>query len=71
MLKFAEDAKVKTRCGKETGTVTGGGYLCRMEGCGGWRVGVRWPNGAITFPCSKGMDLAYSPGGEVLKGRIL
>jgi hypothetical protein len=33
--------------GETTGTVT----LCQMEGCGGTRVWVRWPDGKLTRPC--------------------
>jgi len=39
------------------GITTGGLFLCRLEGCGGTRVAVRWPNGRITFPCLKGMEV--------------
>ena len=27
---------------------------CRLEGCHGQRIGVRWPNDKLTWPCSKG-----------------
>lgn len=27
---------------------------CRMEGCTGWRMRVKWENGEVTCPCSKG-----------------
>ena len=27
---------------------------CRLEGCTGWRIHVKWPNGRHTYPCSKG-----------------
>lgn len=46
---------VQDREGKETGKVVGVGRLCQLEGCGGWRVSVRWPNGKLTRPCSKGL----------------
>lgn len=46
---------VLSRDKKKKGTTTGGCYRCRMEGCPGLRVGVRWEDGKITFPCSKGM----------------
>ena len=29
--------------------------LCRMEGCTGRRMYVRWDDGVVTFPCSKGV----------------
>ena len=37
------------------GVATGGMFLCRLEGCGGVRVAVRWPDGRVTYPCTKGM----------------
>ena len=27
---------------------------CRLEGCTGWRIHVKWPDGSSTYPCSKG-----------------
>ena len=30
---------------------------CSMEGCMGMRMHVRWGDGAVTFPCSKGVDV--------------
>ncbi len=41
--------------GEEHGTTTGGKYPCRLDGCTGQRIGVRWPDGSITFPCSQGL----------------
>lgn len=29
-------------------------YRCRMEGCLGWRICVKWPDGHYTYPCSDG-----------------
>lgn len=43
------------RSGKERGKTTGGTRQCKLEGCSGCRIGVRWPNGEITWPCSKGL----------------
>ena len=39
----------------EVGKPTGGTRYCTLEGCNGLRLGVRWPDGKITFPCLKGM----------------
>lgn len=47
---------VQNRDGTVTGKVVGRGRLCQLEGCGGWAVSVRWPDGTLTRPCSKGMD---------------
>ena len=46
----------------ERGHATGGGYACGLEGCRGWRIGTRWNDGRITFPCSKSM--IEKPNGE-------
>lgn len=27
---------------------------CKLEGCTGVRIHVKWPNGRSTYPCSKG-----------------
>jgi hypothetical protein len=47
--------QIISRNGKETGTLTGGKRQCQMEGCYATRIGVRWPDGKLTFPCSAGM----------------
>ena len=47
------------------GKPTGGTRTCQMEGCRGQRIGVRWPNGKLTWPCSKGMD--FSKNGTTAK----
>lgn len=28
---------------------------CTLEGCGGTRVAVRWPDKTLTWPCVRGM----------------
>lgn len=38
-----------------TGVTTGGVRSCGLEGCSGVRVGVRWEDGSITWPCSEGL----------------
>jgi len=50
-----KDVKVVSRDGKETGHTTGSTRRCQMDGCLGRRLGVRWPDGKVTFPCTKGM----------------
>lgn len=37
------------------GTVTGNTERCRLEGCGGYRIRVKWPDGQVTKPCSDGL----------------
>ena len=44
-----------SRDGKQAGVATGGQHLCRLHGCTGVRIAVRWPDGRHTFPCSKGI----------------
>lgn len=44
-----------SRDGKQKGTVLNlHSRRCTMEGCGGWRIHVRWPDGKNTYPCSRG-----------------
>ena len=45
---YSSDTKFK-------GLTTGSEFPCRMEGCRGMRIGVRWNDGTITFPCTKGL----------------
>lgn len=48
--------KVYSRAGKEeqaVGVVTGAS-ACRLDGCGGTRLHVRWEDGKRTYPCAKG-----------------
>lgn len=58
---------VLSRDGKSIGTLTGGERHCQMEGCTGRRLGVRWKNGKLSFPCSKGMDVVKRGKNEVYK----
>jgi hypothetical protein len=40
------------------GQATGGRTRpCTMDGCIGHLIGVRWTDGALTFPCSQAMVL--------------
>lgn len=70
MLRVKRNARIIARDGKLIGKATGGGYGCRMEGCRGWRIGVRWRDGSVTFPCSKGMLLLWEKEAYTF-GRIL
>lgn len=40
---------------RERGQRTGGIRHCGLDGCTGVRVGTRWPDGKITWPCTKGL----------------
>jgi hypothetical protein len=57
--------KVYSSDKKHVGKPTGSTRLCNLEGCRGERIGVRWEDGKITYPCSKGMD--FSPKGRSAK----
>lgn len=52
--EFQRGNKVVSKDG-EIGFLTGGNYKCQMEGCRGARLSVRWADGKITRPCTKGM----------------
>lgn len=43
---------VYARGGRRRGKLTGGERLCRLEGCLGRRLAVRWTDGALTWPCT-------------------
>ncbi len=57
MTTFTMDkgTRMYNREGTEFGLATGGTRKCQMESCLGIRVGVRWPDGQLTWPCSKGL----------------
>lgn len=54
-LNFDRGETVFSRDGKKRGVTTGGKHHCGLEGCSGRRIAVRWYDGTITFPCSKGL----------------
>lgn len=39
----------------EIGIPTGNTQKCRLEGCRGIRLSVKWPDNRYTYPCTKGM----------------
>lgn len=47
--------RVYAENGRTRGRIIGGGDHCRLEGCPGIRVSVRWPNGTLTRPCTEGL----------------
>jgi len=53
---IAQGAKVFARDGAQAGVATGNTHHCRLHGCNGLRVTVRWSDGKFTYPCSKGMS---------------
>lgn len=60
--------RVYSEDGREYGLCTGGAYRCPVESCKGDRIGVRWPDGKITFPCTEGM--IYLKHGHMRIGRV-
>jgi hypothetical protein len=46
---------VYSRDGELLGVMTGSTRSCAMGGCTGTRIYVRWPDGHVTYPCSKGL----------------
>lgn len=37
------------------GQIVGDPRPCRQDGCRGQQVPVRWPDGELTWPCTKGL----------------
>lgn len=54
--EFVYPKEVLSRDGTEVGEVRGR-RRCQMEGCTGIRIRVKWADGKVTFPCSKGMKV--------------
>lgn len=52
---------VESRDGLLVGRVTSASRRCRLEGCGGVRLRVVWPDGKVTYPCSRGLVGAGKP----------
>jgi hypothetical protein len=54
---IAKNEVVITKDGTERGKIRGEGRPCRqIEGCMGTSVPVRWPDGKLTWCCTKGMN---------------
>jgi hypothetical protein len=47
---------------KAKGSTTGSWCHCRLDGCPGYRLGVRWPSGRLTWPCTR--SLKTTKGGQ-------
>lgn len=56
MATWTLDMPVRSRDGETVGHATGSTHPCRLEGCKGVRITVRWPDDKITYPCSKGLE---------------
>jgi hypothetical protein len=58
MWEYRNDLKEGTKILSRRGAVgiaTGGQGRCMLEGCTGMRITVRWKDGKITKPCSRGL----------------
>ena len=57
---------VWNKAGTKFSVRTGGTRRCPMAGCTGLRVFLRWSDGRITYPCTKGLversDGSYQEG---------
>lgn len=40
---------------EKTGVMTGGIRMCRLEGCGGKTLAVRWEDGKLTYICGESL----------------
>lgn len=49
--------RVYARNGRMCGRIVGGRDVCTLEGCPGFRISVRWPDGKLTRPCSRGLKV--------------
>ena len=49
------DTIVERAPGTMQGVFTGAAYKCRLEGCNGRRLAVKWEDGKHTHPCSRGL----------------
>ncbi len=54
-LEVVAGGRTYGRGGVLTGRLTGTTRRCRLEGCTGTRLGVRWDDNSLTWPCSKGV----------------
>lgn len=53
---FAKGARILSEDGKHVGHImTGHLSQCTLEGCSGQRIAVKWKDGKITKPCTKGL----------------
>lgn len=52
---LARDTVVHSRNGEHQGKIVGNARTCRLDGCGGVRVPVRWDDRRLTWPCSKAL----------------
>lgn len=68
MKPYPEGTRIVSRDGKLEGAATGSTHACTLHGCRGVRITVRWPDGTISHPCSKGLLPAPDSGGALKIG---
>lgn len=66
MKEIAFPARVWNRDHTQSGIPTKSVQSCRLEGCSSVRVGVRWSDGKITWPCMRGMDTSNTADWQIL-----
>lgn len=55
MNVYPKGKSIYSRTGTYVGELTGSQQLCKLSGCTGVRLGVRWPDKKTTYPCTKGI----------------
>lgn len=55
-IMYCKGMTVLSKDKQKRGKLTGGSRHCGLEGCTGRAYGVRWEDGKLTYPCTKGMD---------------
>lgn len=65
-MESFKNVRVLTRDGQGIGVATGATRVCRMEGCTGRRLVVKWSDGKVTHPCLKGMRLNKNGSYQIL-----
>lgn len=56
MFHHPKGTRIFSHNKKFKGRTTGSGYLCRLEGCSGMRLTVKWEDGRISYPCTNGLQ---------------
>lgn len=52
--------------GNEIGKVLYFGHPCELEDCNGALFSVKWADGEVTFPCSKGLEILDEETAKIL-----
>lgn len=72
-MQFFRDLPPTSRVYSSDGTTfgfrTGGSRQCKCEGCIGLALAVRWQDGKLTYPCTKGMKSHVTGAYQIDGGR--